>query len=166
MEKKEESQKNPTGNQCPTFFLNSCTGTGFSEAADSHEQLQIHFDLREDTSNRNDGWVKSLELLPHVTSEKIDKKLICGSTLPKRPSAPQAFRNKRHGYRLWKEGFVRSISVRPNVKGQSLLFLVKSKVHASMKNTFYNVYTHLNQTTGDVMYAKCNCKVLDWSFKC
>ena len=117
----------------------------------------MHMDLHTST-NRNDGWVKSLEFLPKVTSEQIDEKLIGGSTLPKRISAPQAFRNKRLGYRLWKEGFVRSISVRPNVKGQCLLFLVKSRVHASMKNTFYNVYAHLNQTSGDVKYAKCNCK--------
>ena len=158
MENSEENQANVTENECPRFFQNSSTGNGFSEEAGSHEKLQIHFGLSEDVSNRSDGWVKSLQFLPHVTSEKIDKKLVGLSTLPKKTSAPQAFRNKRHGYRLWKEGFVRSISVRPNVKGQCLLFLVKSRVHASMKNIFYNVYTHLNQTTGDVMYAKCNCK--------
>ena len=38
IEKNEENQKNSTENQCPSFFLNSSTGTGFSEAVDSHQQ--------------------------------------------------------------------------------------------------------------------------------
>eukprot|EP00794_Sanderia_malayensis_P021058 gene21058-23113_t len=79
-------------------------------------------------------------------------------TMPKDGPAPRAFRNKKHGYRLWKEGYVRAVSVKPNVKGGSLLFLVKSKVHASMKNVQYNVYVHLEQANGNVVYAKCNCK--------
>ena len=29
-----------------------------------------------------------------------------------------------------------------------------------MKNSFYVLYTHLNQTTGDVIYAKCSCKAI------
>jgi len=39
-----------------------------------------------------------------------------------------------------------------------LLFLVKSKVHASMKSVQYNVYVHLDQANGNVVHAKCNCK--------
>eukprot|EP00795_Rhopilema_esculentum_P010033 gene10033-18667_t len=38
-----------------------------------------------------------------------------------------------------------------------LPMMVKARVHASMEH-FYVVYTHLNQKTGDVMYAKCSCK--------
>ena len=141
------------------FFQNSSTSTGFAVADSYDDQLKISgLGLVEDIAHQNDGWVKLLELLPPLSNEKIDDKLIGGLTLPKRTSLPQAFRNKRKGYRLWKEGFVRSISIKPNVQGRYLLFLVKSRVHASMKNKFYNVYTHLNQTNGDVMYAKCNCK--------
>ena len=59
------------------FFQNSNTGIGFSEAAECHEQLQMHLDLlSEDRSSRNDGWVKSLEFQPNVTSEQIDESLL------------------------------------------------------------------------------------------
>ena len=44
------------------FFQNSSTGIDFSEAAECHEQLQMHLELlSEDRSSRNDGRVKSLE---------------------------------------------------------------------------------------------------------
>ena len=39
-----------------------------------------------------------------------------------------------------------------------MLFLAKSKVCASMKNIQYNVYIHLDEATGDVVFAKCSCK--------
>ncbi len=77
--------------------------------------------------------------------------------MPKNSSALKAFRNKKHGYRLWKKGYVRSVMVKPNVKANKNLFLVKVKVHASMKSCNYNVYIHLDQANADVIYAKCNC---------
>ena len=48
--------------------------------------------------------------------------------------------------------------MKPNVTAKRKLFLVKSKVHASMKNIQYTVYVHLDQINGEVMEAKCNCK--------
>ncbi len=45
------------------------------------------------------------------------------------------------------------------MQGERLLFLVKARVHASMKSTHYTVYVHLDQATGDAVYAKCNCNV-------
>ena len=56
-------------------------------------------------------------------------------------------RNKKLGYRLWKEGYVQDISVKPNVREnekEALKFLAKSRVHESMKSRFYTVYVHLD----------------------
>ena len=75
--------------------------------------------------------------------------------MPKKGAAPKAFRNKKQGYRQWKEGYVRGVLVKPNVKGERLLFRVKAKVHASMKSTQCTVYVHLDQASGDAEYAKC-----------
>ena len=77
MENKQENQINSTENQFPSFFQNSNTGTGFSEAVEGHGQLQMHLDLlSEDISNHYDGWVKSLEFQPNVISEQIDESLL------------------------------------------------------------------------------------------
>ena len=38
-------------------------------------------------------------------------------------------------------------------------FLIKCSVAASMKKDLYDVYVHLCQDTGDVLYVKCSCKV-------
>ena len=48
--------------------------------------------------------------------------------------------------------------VKPDTKAKQLLFFAKSKVCASMKSIQYNVYIPLDQATGDVVCAKCNCK--------
>ena len=78
--------------------------------------------------------------------------------MPNTGTAPKAFRNKKHGYGLWKEGYVRCVLVKPNIKASQTLFLVKAKVHASMKSGQYNVYVHLDQCDGEVLFAKCTCK--------
>ena len=59
---------------------------------------------------------------------------------------------------MWKEGYIRCVLVKPNVMGNRLLFLVKAKVCASMKNVEYDVYVHLDQENGDAVYAKCSCE--------
>ena len=38
------------------------------------------------------------------------------------------------------------------------MFVVKCRVHASMKNVSYNVYVHLDQRHVDLIYSKCSCK--------
>ena len=37
-------------------------------------------------------------------------------------------------------------------------FLVKCSMSASMKNIWYQVYVHLCQVSGDILYGKCTCK--------
>ena len=44
MENEQENQTNSIENQCPSFFQNSSTGIGFSEAAASAEHQQIAVD--------------------------------------------------------------------------------------------------------------------------
>ena len=147
------------------FFQNSCPGNSavevgnnkdFNKKLPSAARPEVEVKVIE---TERDGWIRCLSMLPNFSIEKLDNNPIMGSvTMPKDGPAPKAFRNKKHGYRLWKEGCVRAVSVKPNVRGSSLLFLVKSKVHASMKSVQYNVYVHLDQANGNVVHAKCNCK--------
>ena len=44
------------------------------------------------------------------------------------------------------------------MQASKLLFLVKARAGASMKNVSCLVYVHLNQVNGEVEYAKCSCK--------
>ena len=49
------------------------------------------------------------------------------------------------------------IFIKPNVQTATTLCLAKARVSASMKSIQYDVYVHLCQQTGDVLYAKCSC---------
>ena len=64
----------------------------------------------------------------------------------------------KKGYWLWKEGYVKAVSVKPNVQARKRLFLVKARVSASMKSISYMVNVHFDQGTGEVEFAKCCCK--------
>ena len=102
------------------------------------------------------SWTKFLSFFPNLTSEDIDRQLFHESATLK--SAPKAFRNKKYGYRLWKEGFVREVWVKPNVPGKHCLFIVRAKVHASMKNANCYIYIHFDQNSAKILHAKCSCK--------
>eukprot|EP00112_Aurelia_sp_Birch-Aquarium-sp1_P006640 Seg1729.3 transcript_id=Seg1729.3/GoldUCD/mRNA.D3Y31 product="hypothetical protein" protein_id=Seg1729.3/GoldUCD/D3Y31 len=183
----EEKSSETTKSQIPSFFKNSCQGitaiqtfsSGDSAANkndDSRpsssagipgvhrvgEERQAEEDEHEtvDTSiAAREGWTRSLTLLPSFDSKKLTNKLIKNaSTMPNSGAAPKVYRNKKHGYRLWKEGYVRGVLVKPNIKAKKTLFIVRAKVHASMKSCHYDVYVHLDQCDGEVLFAKCNCK--------
>ena len=144
----------------PSFFENSqCPGNIFENPTLNEVQNDLNDELTQldmISSEHVGSWTKSLSFLPNLTSEHIDSKLVHGSATAM--NAPKAFRNKRHGYRLWREGFVREIWVKPNVAAKSCLFIVRAKVHASMKSTCYSVYVHLDQNNAEILYAKCSCK--------
>ena len=56
------------------------------------------------------------------------------------------------------EGGVRSRSLgKTKCKSKKTLFIVKAKVHASMRSCHYDVYVHLDQCDGEVLFARCNC---------
>ncbi|XP_065068608.1 uncharacterized protein LOC135693945 [Rhopilema esculentum] len=107
---------------------------------------------------KQEGWIKSLRLMPNFDTMKLNDKLI-GSLAMSRSKAPKAYRNKTQGYKLWKEGYVRCVFVKPNlIQNDNTLFLVRVRVYASMKTNSYKVYAHLDQDKGDVIFAKCDCK--------
>ena len=121
--------------------------TTASVRPDSNDHAEIN-NLRDGDRK---GWTKSLDELPNITSQHIARKLIDGSkTMPDSSKAPKAYRNKKLGHRFWREGYVRHIYVKPNVQANCKLFIVKGKVHASMKNANYLVYVHLEQNGGEV----------------
>ena len=110
-------------------------------------------------SSTSKGWSIELKHMPLFTEKELNDKLINNAETMPDNVTPKAHRNKRQGYKLWKEGYVSNVRVKPKVYVQNVkLFLVKATVSASMKNQKYTVYCHLDQTFGDVRYAKCNCK--------
>ena len=114
---------------------------------------------REDVVNvEANGWTKSLEKLPSFTHGKLENKLVKNAHTMPDNLAPKAHRNIKRGYVLWKEGYVKNMFVKPDVGASEIRFLVKARVSASMKSVSYQVYTHLCQMTGEVLYAKCCCK--------
>ena len=105
-----------------------------------------------------DAWPRSLLDLPAFEYAFIHEHLVENSeTMPdNRPTG--AHRHKKMGYRLFKENYVKNLRIKPNVLDKSKLFLVKSRVCASMKQQSYTVYVHLSQTNGKVVQAMCSCK--------
>ena len=118
-------------NQLPSFFKNSCTGTD-SVHEDTDQSIISVVESEGNISHKN--WTRSLQHFPGFSENKIEEALIKQSgCFSERRNAPKAYKNKKLGYRIWKEGFLRSISVKPNVQGSMHVFLVKCRVHASMK---------------------------------
>ena len=171
-----ENSNQTRNTSIPSFFQNSCTGRGLENHREhdeeafrdsiqsgrgdgSHPNRSPDMDVRREEAKETD-WTRCLAFLPSFHSENLLQQLITkSSSWPTAfRSAPKAFRSKKHGYKLWKVGYVYNVLVKPNVQGKLLLFLVKSKVHASMKNVHYDAYVHLDQGTRDVVYAKCTCK--------
>ena len=70
--------------------------------------------------------------------------------MPDSSKALKAYRKKKLGYRLWREGYARHIYVKPNMQANNKLLAVKGKFHALMKNADYLVYAHLEQNGGEV----------------
>ncbi len=106
-----------------------------------------------------DGWTVSLKNMPRFSEALIDDKLIHNSETMPDGAAPKAFHHKSEGYKLWKEGYVSQVKVKPGVKTrQYILFIVKAKIAASMESIKYDVYIHLKQDSGKVVHAKCSWK--------
>ena len=74
-------------------------------AADNVLDLEsLHSDSR--------GWTKSLKDLPAFSHTKLENKLVKNNRTMPDKIAPNAYRNMKKGYGLWKEGYVRSINFR------------------------------------------------------
>ena len=159
----------------PSFFKNSSPGNhAFVEtkrpteetdevvtggpSASSNSILTEEENFRE-VNTAKEGWTKSLAFLPRFDSMKIERQLIKNPSIRSNlGTESRAFRNKRQGYILWREGYVRDVLVKPNIKTNQPVFIIKAKVQASMKNVRYSIYVHLDQDLGDICFATCNCK--------
>ena len=158
--KKEDSvqfQRDSAEDISPSFFKNSQCPGNISEA-EKPTLEEVQNDLNDeptqlDMSEHVGSWTKSLPFLPNLTSEHISKLFHGSATAIK---APKAFRNKRHVCRLWREDFVLEVWVKRNVPAKSCLFIVRAKVHASMKSTYYSVYSHSDNV--EIFYGKYSCK--------
>ena len=105
----------------------------------------------------NENWSINLSNLPDITQGKIYEYLVLGKNFDN-AALRGAVKHKVNGYQLFKEGFVKKMKVKDNVKGGKLSFLTKCFVAASMKNERYTVYVYLCQTSGDILYGNCSCK--------
>ncbi len=171
------SREDNNDSDFPSFSKNSCPGNGEDLVNESTEFVARNEEgaacarpddfLSVAVSPKELGevgvcsfdWTKSLEYMPAFDSVKLDEHLIANQrTVANTGKSPKAYRNKKQGYKLWKEGYVKGVMVKPHVKAARELFLVKGKVHASMKPVVYQVYVHLDQVTADVCYAQCSCK--------
>jgi hypothetical protein len=85
--------------------------------------------------------------------------LVLDDEKPSDNKASEAFKHKRSGYRLFKAGYPRQFVVKSNVKkgDERIYFLVRCNVFAEMWKKQYVVYVHLDQSSGDVVFAKCCC---------
>ena len=98
------------------------------------------------------SWTRNLQSLPAFTYELLTKHL--GTGLP----GTGTLKHKKVGYQLFKDKYVSQVHVKPNVmKGNASCFLVKCSVNAAMRSNTYNVYVHLSEDDGDVVYANCSC---------
>ena len=105
------------------------------------------------------GWTIELSKMLRVIEDSPNKKLIEASETMPDKVAPKAYTNKMQGYKLWKEGYISGVRVKPGITaGLVTLCLANASVSASMKSVKYTVYCHINQDTAEVLYAKCNCK--------
>ena len=78
--------------------------------------------------------------MPKFTDGSLNKKLIEASeTMPDKVT-PKAYRNKMQGHKLWKEGYVSRVRVKPGITaGLVMLCLTKASVSASMERGIFAV---------------------------
>ena len=110
------------GDHSPSFFQNSCTGNASEEENTVGEIPENVNRVNDDVNARpskvqgESDWVRTSKCFPMFTNEILDNHLVRGSgTVPIVSTERKAFRNKKLGHRLWKEGYVRKIFVKPNV---------------------------------------------------
>ena len=139
----------------PRIFQNSCVGPRpvFREISN----LESSHAIEENAHEKITLWASDLTELPSITQESIHKYMVVGNSFDDTPKG--AIKHKIMGYQLFKENYVKKVRVKPRVMVERLSFLVKCSVVASMKKTNYTVYVHLCQISGDIFYAKCNCKL-------
>ena len=116
--------------------------------------------LRDEEEEINSGvkvWSRDISLLPAV-SHKLMRDYLIDGTIDLDKRSRGADKHKVMGYPLFKENYVKKDRVKANVKAENTLFIIKCFVAAAMKKEKYNVYIHLHQTSGEILYAKCSCK--------
>ena len=70
-------------------------------------------------SSTSTGWSIELKYMPLFTEKELNDKLINNAETMPDKVAPKAHRNKVQGYKLWKEGYVSNVRVKPNVYVQN-----------------------------------------------
>ena len=105
----------------PSFFQNSCPGNSAeevnSEAAFRQQDVAV-----EKSAMEKNGWITSLLSMPNISNQNLVERLIGSSVMmDKEGKAPKAYRNKKHGYKLWKEGYIRCVLVKAKCDGKQTI---------------------------------------------
>ena len=95
-------------------------------------------------------WAKNLLDIPSFSYQKLEQHLILESE-----KTAEALKHEKGGYRLFKAGFTTQIKVISKVKkgNDAVHFLIRCQVNAQMRKKD----VHLDQTSGDIVFAKCHC---------
>ena len=115
MAKSQETSENiAAGISCPRFFQNSLCSDNSSPSAETEityislvEEQEGESEIKRNLESDESGWTKSLAFLPNLSTEKIERKLVQGSAAGSNTAPLKAYKNKKQGYRLWREGFDR-----------------------------------------------------------
>lgn len=106
-----------------------------------------------------DCWTTNLKNISEFSYQKFEEHLVHDAKKNADSKPAEAFKHKSSGYRLLTAGYSRQFVVKPNVKkgDKAIYFLVRCHVFAEMRKKQYIVYVHLDQSNGDVAFAKCSC---------
>jgi hypothetical protein len=137
-------------------FQNSCQASKAMFRELKHDEL-IAVDEEESINKSISTWSRDISLLPNISHNFI-KKYLVNDTIHIDNCKKGANKHQTLGYRLFKENYVKNVCVKANVTASINLFIVKSNVAASMKRKQYEVFIHLCQSTGEILYSKCHCK--------
>ena len=102
------------GKSGPSFFKNSCTGMELMFNKERCDGFDRNEELRGTSADavsinpvqNNSKWCINLRYMPIFTDKHLHDKVIDNAETMPDKIAPKAYRNKQHGYRLWKEGYV------------------------------------------------------------
>ena len=106
MDKVESCQPVSSQNQFPNFSKSSCTGTSSAESVAEERSCsedQVNLVQPFEGKDHFEGWANSLEFFPVITSAIINHTLVEDACSMKGNSSVRTNRNKKLGYRLWKE---------------------------------------------------------------
>ena len=145
----------------PNIFKSSCTGMGSIQEQETNLESTSNESKENQSGVANQalgpeildtmlcedtkGWTIELSKMPQFTEDSLNKKLIEASETMPDKVARKAYRNKMQGYKLWKEGYVSRVRVKPEITaGLVTLCLETAIVSASTERGIFVVFSFIS----------------------